>query len=145
MDKLPENFRGYYPGSKTPLPVDEKPKPAPKDGNAWDSNPVVKRVSGADVELFTIGAVCKALGRPPVTIRLWVRQRHIPDATFRLPGKTSPSGRRIEGRRLYTRKQIEGLIQVFKTHGIYEAERVDWSKHPTFLEDVKKAWETVSL
>lgn len=130
--------RGYFPGSRTPLPTETsvKDKPAKKRELVdWDARPTKKLVNGEYVDFFSIGAVCAALGRPAVTIRLWIRQGHMPQAAFRMPDRNG-----IKGRRLYTREQVEAIIKVAEAHGIRDAERVDWNKHTTFAADVREAW-----
>lgn len=130
--------RGYFPGSRTPLPTQvesKKKQPAKREVVAWDARPTKKAVNGQMVDFFSIGAVCAAFGRPAVTIRLWIRQGHLPPATFRMPDRNG-----VKGRRLYTREQVEALIEVADAHGIREAGRVDWSKHGGFADDVRRAW-----
>lgn len=131
-----DGFRGFYPGSKVPLPTEpiEQPKPE-KPEVAWDSRPYVKKVRGKEVEFFALGAVCTALGKSAVTIRNWIRQGHLPQASFRLPEKNG-----IKGRRLYTRAQIEALVRVAEAHKIVGSVRVDWSKHQSFASEVREAW-----
>lgn len=142
-DWVDEEFRGYYPGSKKTLPVGEA-QPAQPDENvdSWDARPTKKIVNGKEVEFFTIGAVAKALSKSVVTVRHDIRQGHLPQATFRLPDKTT-NGRVTKGRRLYTRPQIEAVIAVAKAHGILGEKRIDWTKHTTFAADVRKAWSAL--
>lgn len=132
--------RGYFPGSRTPLPTEAvTEQPARKRELAtWDSRPNRKFVGGTHVDFFAIGAVCAALGRPAVTIRLWIRQGHLPASPFRMPDRNG-----VRGRRLYTREQIEALIVVAEAHGIRDAERVDWSRHTTFADDIRAAWDNL--
>jgi hypothetical protein len=133
---MTEAPRGYFPGSRQPLPEGKQIAPTPeKVPQTWDANPHIKIVGGEKVEFFVIGALCAALGRPPVTIRSWVKQGHIPDARFRMPDKNG-----IRGRRLYTRTQIEALIKTAEVHGILGSNRVDWTQHRTFADDVREAW-----
>lgn len=134
-------YRGTYPGSKKALPVVGETKPEPKqEKQEWDARPLKKWINGKEVELFAIGALCKALGRPPVTLRLWIRQGHLPREPFRLPTRNG-----IKGRRLYARQHIEAIIRVATEHGIIDSPRVDWSKHPTFADDIRTAWATITL
>lgn len=135
--------RGYFPGSRTPLPFDNAPAatPAPAE-TSWDARSTKKVINGTEVEFFSIGAVCAALGRPAVTIRLWIRQGHLPAATYRMPTRTSENGAVITGRRLYTRHQVESIVRVAEQHGILGTDRVDWSRHTGFAQDVRNAWAT---
>lgn len=136
---MSEAPRGYYPGSRVPLPSGPESKPRKEQTlEEWDSNPVWKNIGAVKTEFFTIGALCAALGRPAVTIRLWVRLGHLPDATFRLPDKSG-----VRGRRLYTRKQVEAIIQTAEAHRILGSTRVNWNQHPTFAADVRQAWSLI--
>lgn len=134
--------RGYFPGSRTPLPTALKPVVQKTEHvrptAVWDSRPTQKVINGQTVDFFSIGAVCAALGRPAVTIRLWIREGHLPAATYRMPDRNE-----IKGRRLYTRAQVEALIAVAEAHGILGATRVNWAEHPTFADDVRNAWANV--
>lgn len=135
-----ENFRGYFPGSKVPLP-DEPPTPRRRAPlvTGWDTQPVFKTLGGIEYEFFNIGAVCQALGRPPVTIRLWIRKGYMPHAPFRMP----PRGD-VKGRRMWKREHIEILITVAHRHGLLDSSRVDWSQHRSFAQEVKDAWDALS-
>lgn len=133
-------FRGFYPGSNTPLPpLEEPPVVEERDPDAWDTQSTTKIVGGVEKEFFTIGAVAKAMSKSVVSIRLWIKQGYLPPATFRLPAKNN-----IQGRRLYTRAQIEALISVAKHHQILGETRIDWAKHPGFADDVRAAWKTTA-
>jgi len=105
----------YYPGSRTPIqPPARTLNTRVPDENAWDANPKILKVGGEDREFFTVGQLGAALGgRKPVTIRKWERTGVIPKPTFRKPSD-DPRGQR----RLYTRAQIEGMIQIAKEEGV---------------------------
>lgn len=134
--------RGYFPGSKQPLPdleEDKTTKKTPqKEAVTWDARYYTKLVGGRPTEMFTIGALAQALGRSVITLRAWIRGGHIPPASYRLPKRGS-----IAGRRLYTRPQIEAVVAVAKEHGILDTPRVEWSKHLTFRADVQRAWDAI--
>ena len=85
--------RGYFPGSRTPLPEDPPKgiKPRPVVETSWDARPTMKVVGGVPTEFFVIGALCKALNRPPVTIRLWIKEGRLQAK----PHKTEPSRKAI--------------------------------------------------
>lgn len=147
LDELAE----FYPGSRhkrraAPEPVQEQ---LPLAVEGWDSRPYRKVIGGVEREFFTLGAIGKALGRPLVTLRLWIRQGHLPNATYRLPPKqvavfdedgTQTGTREQKGRRLYTRDQIEVVIRVAAQHGLLGAHRVEWSEHPTFAQEIAEQW-----
>lgn len=141
----------FYPGSRhrrraAPEPVQPQ---LPLAGADWDERPYRKVIGGREREFFTLGALGKALDRPLVTLRLWIRQGHLPNATYRLPTKQVPvfdeagtqtSTREQKGRRLYTREQIEAVIRVAAQHGLLGAHRVEWSDHPTFAHEIAEQW-----
>jgi len=104
-----------YPGGKKPVrTAGAKPAPVPAEPT-WDAKPVNKLVKGVEVELFPIGALAKALNRAPVTIRLWERERTIPGATLRLAPKNG-----VQGRRYYTRSQVEGIRRIAAEEGLLD-------------------------
>lgn len=136
-----EDRLGYFPGSNEPLPDAPpvaKKRPLPVEG--WDDKPVIKIIGGQPHEYFLIGHVVKALGRPHVTVRHWIREGHIPIAPYRMPPKNG-----IQGRRLWRREHIEVLIRLAYQHGLLDAVRVDWSKHSTFKAEVEAAWKALDL
>jgi hypothetical protein len=105
----------YYPGSR------HKRRPAgvaptqvvAADVPDWDDKPRVVTMGGKTVEFFTIGQLALALNRRPVTIRSWEAKGAIPLARYRTP---AIGGK--EGRRLYTRRQVEGLVDICRRHGL---------------------------
>lgn len=113
-----EKLREFYPGSTKEIV--RKPRKAARDLDGWDSDELTRRVlkvQGEDREFFTVGALAKALGRRPVTIRAWERKGVIPKPTFRRPGAT-PEG----NRRLYTREQISGMVRIATEEGLMRGE-----------------------
>jgi hypothetical protein len=106
-----------YPGSKKKIghkdQVDAKVE-------EWAEKPKVYTVRGKDVEFFSIGQLALALNRRPVTIRKWESEGIIPRSTFTAPSD-DPRGKR----RLYTRKQVEGIVKIAREEGIL----YDHSKH----------------
>jgi hypothetical protein len=100
----------YFPGSRLPVTPPSGPPDIlrGREGKTYS-------IGGKDIELFTISQVAFFLNRKPVTIRKWEQEGTIPKATFVKPGANSdPRGRR----RLYSRAQIEALIQVAHEEGI---------------------------
>lgn len=132
--------RGWYPGTSRPLPPVDEPRPENDQAVEvdWDARPYRKQVNGKEVEFFTIGAVATALHKSAVTIRLWTRQGHLPPARYRMPKKGT-----TEGRRLYTRDQVEAVVTIARDHGILDGDRVEWSRHPTFAAEVREAWNAL--
>lgn len=76
------------------------------------AKPKTFRVNGEDKMFFTIGDLAKALGRRPVTIRMWESRGWIPKAVYRTPkprGVQIPD-KTVQGRRLYSLEQVEFLM-----------------------------------
>ncbi|MFJ2113380.1 hypothetical protein ACIOEX_16090 [Streptomyces sp. NPDC087850] len=106
----------------------------------WDSKPRVYRVGGDLQEFFSIGHLSMALNRQPVTIRKWERLGIIPAPTFVIRGKTERGNRR-----LYTRAQVEGMIQIAQEEGIlhHEGEGIHIST-TKFSERVIRLFKSLS-
>lgn len=126
-----------YPGNTPPKNRGKAPAPPSSDLNGAKGK--VYRINGADVELFTIGELARALGKKPVTIRMWEREGWIPRATYRTP---TPRGRQIpdrqsKGRRLYSREQVEFLANAVYSFSLGERTSPHWDK---FREHVKTNW-----
>jgi len=109
----------FYPGSSHPIvrhpnhpSVDSHTHNIGIDSE-WDRHPRKYQVNGVEIEFFTIGHLALALGRRPVTLRLWEREGIIPKATYQINSE-SKNGRR----RLYTREQVEGLVKLAVEEGI---------------------------
>jgi hypothetical protein len=111
----PDYADEYYPGSTKRIPAKVEPPKPETSPKTWDSRPLVRNVRGVPTELFTIGHLAQALNRRPVTIRKWEANRWLPRAGYVLPGAT------VHGnRRLYTRAQVEGLIQIARDEHILD-------------------------
>lgn len=103
----------FYPGSKMEIPERRTPVQIAKDNDAWDAQPIMLPLYGVETEFFTVGMLAKALNRSPSTIRDWECYGVIPEARFRTISK-DPS----KARRLYTRAQVEGIVQIAREHGL---------------------------
>lgn len=116
-----EDLGQYYPGSKQ-----KRREPAQRlaeirrdeEELRWDAKPRYYKVDGEMVEFFTVGHLAQALGKASVTIRLWERKGWLPPAEFRTPARGG-----VEGQRLYTRAQIEGIIEIAREEGILDTDR----------------------
>jgi hypothetical protein len=104
----------YYPGSKERRQPRAAAEPeAPLElGRPW-----VLEVRGIDVEFFPIGSLALALGRQPVTIRAWERDRVLPPSGWSKPGKDRDARGR---RRIWTRPQIEGIVAIAREEGVLD-------------------------
>ena len=116
----------YYPGSKMKRRESQEmrrqrvqaEKAQTREEEDWDAHPVEVHVRGVKHEMFRVGALAKALGRDPVTIRAWMRKGWLPRNSY----QTAPvvGSRGDAGRRLWTRRQIEGIVQVAKEEGLLD-------------------------
>lgn len=102
-----------YPGSKEKRKVNHVEADEPLDlGTPW-----VLKVQGVDVEFFPISVLAAALNRTTGTIRMWEATGILPTSGFTKPGKDrDPRGKR----RLWTRAQIEGIVQIAIEEGIWQ-------------------------
>ena len=145
VDKFFEDLDEYYPGSKRKrraLDPDVKPK-KPVNLDSWDANPQVKNLpNGKTVELYSVGSLCQALGRPVVTVRLWERKGYIPRAPYRLKSMMV-DGVKKPGWRMYSKAMIESTIKSFQDRGLIGAPRVDWNRHPTLAIELAESWKMI--
>lgn len=124
-----------YPGSKRK----RRDPPPPKENRSlygedpWDAKPKVLTLAGGigERELFTIGNLAQAINRRPVTIRSWEAKGILPKARIRDK----------QQRRLYTRKQVQGLIRLCEKHGILDFDVRPDGIPPGFAEDVLLLWK----
>jgi hypothetical protein len=108
-----------YPGRRRPVNRD-KATPAESDTPVWDAHPATYIVKGEKREFFYIGSLAKALGYSVQAIRLWESQGLLPNSPYRSPrtqGKPQAAGSH-KGRRIWTRRQIEGILSLAKQHGV---------------------------
>ncbi len=105
----------FFPGSNTPLDIEEKRAKQQEESDQWDLKPMFFTVKGKKTEFFPIGALALALGgRKAGTIRAWEQEGIIPRPVFVKPSK-DPRGRR----RMYTRAMVEGLVKIAKEEGVF--------------------------
>lgn len=142
-----KTFEGLdrVPGSKQarrePNELSEKrKKKANGESNGWDADPIIKTVKGAETELFTISSLALALEKQVVTIRLWEKKGYIPTAPYRLRSKQL-NGKKVNGNRVYTRKQIEIAIEEFTRRGLLGSARVEWKKHEDLTDALVRRWK----
>lgn len=141
IDNMFSNLEEFYPGSRHKR-REATPPPPPKAEVAWDSKVYKKTLpSGKDVELFTIGALADALGRPIITVRHWTKEGHIPPSPYRLPTTKNKNGDDHKGRRLYTRSMIEAAIQIFTEAGLMDNTRIDWVHHRLVAVKLNETWQ----
>ena len=115
------------PGSR-PRVQHEKKEPEPKAPQAWDAYPRTLLVNGVETELFNSSALCRALDIKNETLKYWERKGHLPKTNVRMPTPRVRSGlygTPVNGRRLYTRAFIEGLIVIAREEGIFTTPGLD--------------------
>lgn len=134
----------FYPGSKKKR--QSKPAKEGKDSSegGWDSKPYKKTLpNGKDIEMFTVGALAAALGRPFVSVRVWNKEGYLPPAPYRLPTKENKNGEPHKGRRLYSRAMIEAAVALFEARGLLESRRIDWVEHRTLSKEIADTWTNI--
>lgn len=129
-----------YPGSKRKRR--EAPEVTVLDDESWDAKPLVKFMDGREVEFYLLGALAKALGKSPVTIRLWERRSYIPRSPYRLPSHINSKGKEIPGKRVFTRELIQIAVEEFSKRGLLGAARVEWKHHDDLTIALYERWST---
>lgn len=144
-DFIDQTFAGldtYYPGSKRkrrePLP----PEITPVEG--WEKRSYKKTLpSGKEVDMYTLGSLADALGRPIITIRQWMKAGHLPNSPYRMPTTLDKNGDERQGRRLYTKPMIDAAVSAFSRAGLLHKKRVEWSSHRQLTSEIDEAWKTI--
>lgn len=75
---------------------------------------------GNEVIFYTLGALAEAVGKKPVTIKQWLAKHYIPEPSWRSPRNSSNFGG--AGVRLWTKEQIEAIMQIAKEEGVIVTE-----------------------
>jgi hypothetical protein len=131
---LAEEAAKRYPGSKVPIEGAVKKRQATAKKKAADAEEVERdeapawienrfymremHINGEKVVFYTLAALAEALLRKPVTIRAWESAGKFPPSPFR----TKANGA-LGGKRLYTRKQIEGVVAMADDEGLLYVQR----------------------
>jgi hypothetical protein len=137
----------YYPGSdqkrreSAAMKKERKAQERKKERalEDWDAHPVRRTVRVEEkpvtVELFTIGALAKALGKKPVTLRKWMAKGWLPQAQYRekLVGGAGQ-------RRYWSRQQIEIIHRIAKEEGLLDVWQPDVQQLFRFSQRVKEAF-----
>jgi hypothetical protein len=143
MDFIEETFSSldeFYPNSKR-----KKKSLVAKENKkvkdlVWDAKPYKKLLHGREVEMFTIGALSKALDRPVVTLYQWMDAGYLPTSPYRLPDTKGKNGATLAGRRLYTREMIEAAVNLFSRFGLLEKSRIDWAVNRKLSQELSEVW-----
>jgi hypothetical protein len=139
----------FYPGSKQKRRESQEMKHdrlveerrQAREDEGWDAHPIkdkIHPVTKQPMELFTVGALAKALQRNSVTMRTWIRKGWLPRAMF----QTKPvyGSRGDAGRRLWTRAQIEGIVAIAREEGLL-GEKPPRIQTTNFTHRVTAAWK----
>ena len=144
IDSTFADLDSYYPGSKRKRKPVVAKQPETKLDTAWDSNPVKKTLpNGRDLEMFTIGALAAAVGRPVISVRAWIKQGYLPASPYRLPTKKDVNGKDHAGRRLYSRAMVEKLVEILDKAGLLQVKRIEWPLHRQVSLDIAEAWSQI--
>jgi hypothetical protein len=134
----------YYPGSKRERKPVAVKKPEIETDTNWDSKPIKKTLpNGSDLEMFTIGALAAAVGRPVVSVRAWIKEGYLPQSPYRLPTKKDRNGKDHAGRRLYSRAMVESLVEILEKAGLLQLKRIEWPLHRQTSSDIAEAWSKI--
>lgn len=134
----------YYPGSKRKR-KEKIIQPYEVEPDAgWDAKPFLKPLpNGVEIEMFTIGALAVALGRPVITIRTWIKEGYLPASPYRLPAKKNSKGEDQQGRRLYSRAMVEKVVELFSSAGLLHIKRIEWPLHRQLSNEIAEAWNNI--
>jgi len=143
IDEMFSMIDEYYPGSKRKRKsLEVKPKVVIE--KTWDARPFVKTLpNGKDVEMFTLGALADALGRPVATLRAWIASGYLPAPPYRLPDVIDKHGVARKGRRLYSRAMVESAVALFDKRGILDLTRIEWSQHQQVAHELADEWSKI--
>ena len=144
IDKSFSDLDDYYPGSKRKRKAKVEPVHEVEPEATWDARPRTTTLpNGKDVEMFTIGAIAAALGRPFITVRAWIKEGYLPAAPYRLPTKKNVRGEDHHGRRLYSRAMVEKVVELFGKFGLLYVKRIDWDTNRQLSNEIAEAWSQI--
>ena len=133
-----------YPGRRLPKNRPDTPPAAKTDPFAGVPSRTMQ-VGGEARQFYTVGNVARILGRTAQTLRKWERKGWIPPATYRT-AKSSGSAllnAQSRGYRLYSREQVELLLQGLELFNLDGGRTKDWQKTShwvSFIDYIKKNW-----
>jgi hypothetical protein len=144
IDKSFADLEEYYPGSKRKRKPKVEPVKEVELDATWDARPRTTTLpNGKDIEMFTIGAIAAALGRPVITIRAWIKEGYLPASPYRLPSKKNVRGEDHKGRRLYSRAMVEKVVELFDKAGLLYIKRIDWEANRKLSNEIAEAWSQI--
>lgn len=128
-----------YPGKKAPKNRPNAVKVADSTVHDRYNNAKGKEyiINGERLMMYTIGEVCKALGKNTVTLRMWEKEGWIPKPSYRTPPPKSQQlpGKASRGRRLYTQQQLDTLLDAVEGYNIADPHRGDWDGFKQYIKD----------
>jgi hypothetical protein len=134
----------YYPGSKRKRKTFVKKESEVQLDKSWDAKPYSKTLpNGKDIEMFTIGALSAAVGRPVITIRTWIKEGYLPASPYRLPDTVDKHGKARLGRRMWSRAMIEILIEKLDRAGLLTVKRIEWPEYRNLSNEIAEAWSNI--
>lgn len=140
-DEIDNIFAGldkFYPGSKRKR-RDLKKVDVPTD-LGWDAKPLIKKMpNGKDIEFFTNVALANALGRPLSTVKKWLYNGYLPVSPYRSPDIKTKDGKVIRGQRLYSRPQVNVVVELFGKAGLLDKTRLNWPNQK-LTNAIAEAW-----
>ena len=105
---MTDNQPDTYPGSS------RKRRAVAGPVDTWADVPYVElTMRGIVKRFYYISVLADMLGRRPPAIRKWERLGYLPDSGYRTPGRNKNGQRR-----LYTRGQIEGIVEIAREEGL---------------------------
>lgn len=145
LDSLLADAESFYPNSKRKRRSKTEPKPrVSKNLLAWDSRPYKKPLpNGKEIELFTVGALAKALDRPFSSVKVWNENGYLPTAPYRLPAVKNARGVTQNGRRLYSRAMVEKTVEIFTKNGLLGIARIEWSQLREVSLELASSWTAI--
>jgi hypothetical protein len=128
-----------FPGNTPPRNRASSPKKRVAEDYLNGARAKIYRIGGVDREFYTVGELARALNRKPVTIRSWESRGWIPKVKYRTPppAGTQIPGKVPKGRRLYSRNQLEFLVEALSKFKLDDQRSGDWSG---FRNHIRANW-----
>lgn len=140
--KAPAENEDFYPGSRHKRR--EKKADVEFIPDEWHETYVLKMVRGVETQLFPVGALATALGVSVPSVRRWSAQGRIPMAPYRLESTMIINGKKVAGRRYYTREMIDAVVEVFAAQGVLGSKRIEWDEYPDIPIEIHDKWQILA-
>lgn len=129
----------FYPGSRKLRGSVRNTAAVP---SSWDEKPLIKKLNGQEVEMYTVGALARAINKTVYSVRSYEANGYIPKTPYRLPSRIV-NGSPRPGRRLYTREMITAVAKVLADNGLLEARRIEWRDYPHLSQQIAEEWRLI--